>query len=307
MNQQILKATHAGSLDIGNTSIKCAVLDDGSRVITHSSFSSAIGRAGRERGGEGPSSEGLPSFISANNLKPFVSEKLEQLAMPIIYKPLNPTSGHKGKAYGYKAELLPEVCNTILSARDSGSLLPSQEHIAKQCELLIRGLAVVGIVALVDEATGYQKERERNELQKILEKYIAKELLPWIKTFPDEYYEELFRLRGWQYNPLSVKRPQLVGKLTNQIVYKKMPPGVLEELRMLNPVTENGHRKHRHHQHLTDEVGKMHLEKYLISLITLMRISPNWRIFEKHLERAFPSTQEKQLELFEDDFDDLDK
>ena len=306
MNDSIVKATHDGTLKIGNQSIKCAVLENGSRVITHQSFTSAIGRAGRERGGEGPSSEGLPSFISANNLQCFVTEEIKNLAKPVIYKPLNRTSGHQGKAYGYKAELLPAVCNLILDARDLNVLLPSQEHIAKQCDILIRGLAVVGIVALVDEATGYEKERDRDELQKILEKYIAKELLPWTKTFPDEYYEQLFRLKRWQYSPLSVKRPQYVGKLTNQIVYEKLPPGILDELRKRNPVQENGQRKSKHHQLLTEDDGRKHLEKHLASIITLMRISPTWRTFEKHLERAFPTQREKQLELWEDESDELE-
>lgn len=38
-------------------------------------------------------------------------------------------------------------------------MLPSQRHIADRAETLIRGLATVGIFALVDEATGYQKIR----------------------------------------------------------------------------------------------------------------------------------------------------
>ncbi|NTW19554.1 MAG: hypothetical protein HEQ12_00955 [Aphanizomenon flos-aquae DEX188] len=305
MSKEILKATHSGAIKIGDISIKCAVLEDHRRVITHQSFSYAIGRAGRERGGEGPSNEGIASFLNANNLQPFVDEELKQLGKAVRFKPSNPTSGHQGEAYGYSAELLPKVCNVYLSARDAGKLLPGQEHIARQCDILIRGLAVVGIVALVDEATGYQKERDRNELQKILEKYIAKELLPWIKTFPDEYYQELFRLKNWQYNPLTVKRPQYVGKLTNKIVYEKLPPGVLKALQEKNPITENGHRKTKHHQHLTEDLGKPNLEKHLASVITLMRISPNWRIFEKHLERAFPSQEQQlELELFDADSDD---
>lgn len=306
MSDNMPKATHAGTLKIGDKSITCAVLDDGRRVINYASFSKAIGGPGRARGGEGPSNEGLPSFLAANNLQPFVSEELERLTMPVVYKPLNPTSGHQGKSYGYSAELLPAVCNVFLSARDVDKLLPTQEHIARQCDILIRGLAVVGIVALVDEATGYQKDRDRNELRKILETYIAKELLPWVKTFPDEYYEQLFRLRGWQYSPLSVKRPKLVGKLTNEIVYKKLPPGVIEELKKRNPMTENGYRKNKHHRYLTEDVGKPHLEKHIASIVTLMRISPNWRIFEKHLERAFPSERGVQLEIFEEDSENVE-
>ncbi len=99
------------------------------------------------------------------------------------------------------------------------------DRIATQCEILVRGFARIGVVALVDEATGYQKVRQRDELHKILEAYIAKELLPWTKRFPDEFYEEMFRLRGWGFDPESCKRPILVGKLTESIVYKRSLSG----------------------------------------------------------------------------------
>jgi hypothetical protein len=149
----------------------------------------------------------------------------------------------------------------------------------------------VGITALVDEATGYQEERDKQELQRILAAYIAKELLPWTKRFPDEFYENLFRLRGWQYRPLSVRRPLLVGKLTAQLVYEKLPPGVLDELRRVNPVDEETRRrKHKHHQFLTDDIGNPHLQKQLVAVTTLMKVSANWREFKRNFARAFPPT-----------------
>jgi hypothetical protein len=60
---------------------------------------------------------------------------------------------------------------------------------------LLRAFATVGIIALVDEATGYQEVRKRNELQQILEAYLKDEFAPWTKKFPDEYYKHLLRLR----------------------------------------------------------------------------------------------------------------
>ena len=97
---------------------------------------------------------------------------------------------------GYNALLLPQVCEDYLQARDAGVLLASQQHIAEHAEIPIRGLATVGIIALVDEATGYQRLREELALASILEKFIAKELQPWTKTFPYEFYEQICRLNG---------------------------------------------------------------------------------------------------------------
>ena len=80
--------------------------------------------------------------------------------------------------FGYSAELLPKVCDVYLRARDAGVLAANQQHIAKQADILMRALAHVGIMALVDEATGYQYDRARDALARILEKFIAKELQP---------------------------------------------------------------------------------------------------------------------------------
>ena len=113
----------------------------------------------------------------------------------------------------------------MLSARDTGKLLKSQIHIAAQCELIMRGLARVGIIALVDEATGFQRIREERALATILEKFIAKDLQPWTKTFPYEFYMEICRLKGWP-SISAIKRPSVIGRYTNDIVYERLAPGV---------------------------------------------------------------------------------
>lgn len=87
-----------------------------------------------------------------------------------------------------------DICDAFLEARKHINLSPRQAIIAEQCEILMRSFAKIGIIALVDEATGYQYDRERDELQKILRSYISEELLPWQKRFPDIFYTELFRL-----------------------------------------------------------------------------------------------------------------
>jgi len=266
--------------------IPCAVLEDGRRVLTQQGFLQALGRARAAKGGTGASVttvDKLPAFLAAANLKPFISQDLIESTTPIRFR--NPKGG---KAFGYPAELLPRVCQVYLDARDAKKLVKSQDPIAIKCDILIRGLATVGIIALVDEATGYQYDRDRQALNKILEAYIAKELLPWAKRFPDEFYRQLFRLRGWPYSPPSPKRPQYVGKLTNQLVYEQLPPGVLDELRAKNPRDDKGRLKHKHHQFLTEDIGNPHLERHIASVTTLMRAAANWKLFERLFARAFP-------------------
>jgi hypothetical protein len=187
----------------------------------------------------------------------------------------------------------------VLEARKHNALGEQQRHIAAQAEIFVRAFARVGVIALVDEVTGYQATRDRQALHRILEAYIAKELLPWTKRFPDEFYQELFRLRGWTFDPHAGPRgPRKAGELTVQLVYDKLPPGVLEELRRQNPLVRPGRRKYKHHQLLTQRLGNIHLEKHLAIVITLMRISPTWPDFERLLMKAFPNrTVPTTLEL----------
>lgn len=103
--------------------------------------------------------------------------------------PLKPIVYRVGKSIevGFDAQILPAVCDIWLKARNAGVLQDQQLDKAKKAEILIRGLANVAIIALIDEVTGYQAERDRDALHKILEAYIAKELLPWTQRFPEEF------------------------------------------------------------------------------------------------------------------------
>lgn len=305
-NEELPVAEYPGQIHIGETTISCAVLDDRRRILSERSINEALGgnRPGSHwrRRKDIAGGDYVPMFVSAGNLAPFIPPSLAMaLAQPIRYRN---ASGSIANTYGVVATLLPEICTVWLRARREGGLLPSQEHIAAQAEILQGGLAQVGIVALVDEATGYQEVRDRNELNRILEAYISKELLPWTKRFPDEYYQELFRLRGWSYNPVSVKRPQFVGKLTNEIVYDKLPPGVLDELKRLNPTDADGHRKYHHHRLLTDDVGNVHLQKQLVAVTTLMRISSSWASFKRLFDKAFPTDGQLSLPGVDDDIEE---
>lgn len=278
-------ATHAGELIIGDKRIECAVLEDGTRVVNQGTVLTALGRSGSM--GRRDMTDNRPPFLSAANLVPFFTSELTAMFDPIEYR----MPGHTVKSVGYRAEILPLVCEVYLDARTEGVLLRNQEPVARAAEILIRGLARVGIIALVDEATGYQEVRARQELQRILEAYVQAELRPWLKRFPDEFFEQIYRLQGWEFKPGTSKRTPLVGKLINKYIYEQLPPGVLDELRRLNPLNENGNRTHRHHQHLTDGTGNSHLDKQISTVTTLMRIASNKREFEDLFERAFPPPQ----------------
>ena len=299
MNVEIPNAIREGALKIGDVELRCAVLDDETRVLTQNTFLQAIGRS-RPRGGEAQAASigGLPFFLASPKLIPFISEESRRSAKPVLFRPLRTGGrqtaeggkGGRGYALAFDGRTLPEVCKVFVEARDKGQLSAALIRVAEKCDRLLRGLAGVGIVALIDEATGYQEIRERDALRKILEAYVNPELLPWTQRFPLEYFKELFRLRNWVFDP-SLKGPRYVGELNNQLIYEKLPPGVLPELQRRHPSNEKGRRRWKHHQFLTEHIGNPHLEKQLVAVTTLMRAAPNWTIFERMFKRAFPGKQ----------------
>ena len=288
------KATHLGEITLGERKIRCAVLENGTRVLTQYDVLEAIGRSGKPAAGRGsadfePFEKGSPLFDS-ENLKPLVSNELSASTKPIAFR--LPTGQ---RAWGYKAEILPQICDIYLIAREKEILRKNQLKFAASCEILVRGLARVGIIALVDEATGYQKERAKLALAEILEKFIAKELRAWTKTFPLEFYEHIFRLNHWPFDPAK-QRPAVIGHYTNNFVYKRLAPGVLKELREKNPVVD-GRRKHKLFQWLSGEVGHPKLKSHLDGVCALMRVSDTRQQFEKLLDKAYPMYETTELGL----------
>lgn len=291
-------------LRLGNVEIPCYVLNDGTRVLTQEGFLSALGRARKAKGGHGAAAvttgevDRLPSFLAAKNLKSFISNDLVGSTTPVKFR--IPGSG---KAYGYRAETLPRVCRVYLEARDAGRLLPTQEHIALKASILIRGLAEIGIIALVDEVTGYQRDRARDALATILEAFIAKELRPWVRTFPDEFYQHLFRLRGLEYPRDKVSRPKYFGHLTNEIVYRRLAPKMLDELRRVTPRTHTGRLKYKYFQRLTEELGHPRLREHLAGVITVMKLASDYQQFISMLNKTHPPFN-ATIELLDEDIGD---
>jgi hypothetical protein len=246
-------ALYSGVLPIGDIELDCAVLEDGTRVLSeravHRAFGSKRGGSHWQRMKASEGGANLPSFLSAKNLEGYIPAKLvRDLVEPLRYQ-----VGLGGSvANGIKAELLPDICGVWLAARRNDDLHPSQEHLAAQAEILMQAFAKVGIIALVDEATGYQLDRRHDALRLLLGRYIAEGLQKWIHTFPDAFFAELDRLYG---NPKTSarSRPQYYGHFINKYVYKPIENGYVKaELDKLN-ITDEGKRIAKFHQWLTDE------------------------------------------------------
>jgi hypothetical protein len=290
------KILYSGELDLNGFKLPCYVLEDGTRVLSGHAMQNALKMVDENESNK--SGTRLARYLSQKTLKPFIFKGKEGGH----YNPIICING-SSKVNGYEATVLVDICEAFLEARKTINLNARQLIIANQCEILIRGFARVGIIALVDEATGYQYEREHDELQKILKAYISPELLPWQKKFPDIFYKEIFRLNGWNYTVQSIKkRPGVVGKWTNKFVYEQLPKDVLKQLKAKTPKSKSGNYTARFFQSLTVDVGEPHLQAQLTQIVTLFQVSDDW----KHFIQQFNKLLDRKNGVLEIQFKDFE-
>ncbi len=290
------KVKYRGELNLSGFTIPCYVLEDGTRILSARGMQLSLNMINE---GDRTSAK-LTRYLSQESLKPFIYSNKEIGH----YDPIICYDGN-AKINGYEATILVDICDAFLEARKRIKLSPRQAIIAEQCEILVRAFAKVGIIALVDEATGYQNEREHFELQKILSAYISDEILKWQLTFTDDFYRQVYRLWGLPFIPKYIKnKPSFIGKLTTKYIYDQLPDGVVDKIKEQTGKTDKGNWKYKWHQSLTPEVGREHLKKQIIEVTTLMSISKTKAEFNDLFERKYHS-KPIQLELeFNEDIKD---
>jgi len=295
-------ATHSGVwvIDEGaGVSIECYVTNDKRRMLS-------LKGARRTLGLSGAGSTAITRNLSRKWIKPYLTDDLHEWLETVQSKNLERIKTDKGHSIiPLEAPLFVDICKAYINAQRDGLFTDkkgriltkwhNQNDTANKLFHVMSAFAKVGIIALIDEITGYQEDRDRDEINRLLSLYLAEERLQWAKTFPDEFYKQIYRLRGWHYPTGSTKRTPLLGKITNEIIYKRLPPGVLEELKRRNPVQEaTKRRRWKHFQFLSDDIGQPDLRDLLLQEIALMRASSNWRVFDRLLKRAIPMPGDQQ-------------
>lgn len=283
---------YSSHLDLAEARLPCAVIEwpngDIQRVLSETGITQAIlgTRSGASKRLKKAAEEGgalVPLFLAPRQLKPYISNDL-------IDGPLKPIDYVDGSRVvrGYDAEIIVAVCGIWLRARGEGALQKQQLPKAQKAEALTLALANTGIVGLIDEATGYQDDRAKDALAKIFARFLAQERQKWTLTFPLDFYREIYRLRGWRFEPWNTKRPQVIAKWTDDFVYDRLAPGLTEELRTKNPISDTGRRPHKHHQWFNPDRGHPKLKEHIAGVTALLRAADNWDAFKRTMDRAFP-------------------
>jgi hypothetical protein len=259
-----------GKLKMAAAEFAVYVLDNGKRVMAQREVVRVL--TGKRETGK------LASYVNVQVLRPYldadnITGQILQFKIP----------GTQYVGHGYEATLLLDICDAYLRARDDGVLTGVQLDIAKQAEVITRACAKVGIIALIDEATGYQDFRKKQELQLKLQAFIAEDLQEWALMFPQEFWFELARLEGVHYSPRS--RPLRWGKYIMAFVYDAVDGKgeIGKHLRQINP---DPHHRKNHHQWLK-EFGRAKVHDQVQKVVTIMKLCDNMDDFKQKFARVF--------------------
>jgi P63C domain len=281
---------------IGDLELQCCVLEDETRVLSLRGLQGSIGLS---EGGGKEGARKIPALMARLKEKGLEIMDLDARAnSPIRFVTMNGTI-----ADGYDATILPDICAVLIEADRKGLLDKRLFKLGDRAALLQHGFATLGIIGLVDKVTGFNDYKNATEFSRLVEAYVAKALQPYVRKFGPDYYAEICRLRGLPFDPSSVKRPAYFGHLTNDIVYRRMAPGIWKELKARASKEDRKSRPHLH-RYLTLDIGDPRLREVITKVVTIMQLSVDWFDFKNKLDRllpAFNETMQLPLQLRTDD------
>jgi P63C domain-containing protein len=265
-----------GTLMMGDLELECHVLNDGRRVLTAREVVRALRGTRSNPPGIQRYFDALPEYSEG-----MFDDRMMQFRIP----------GLPQVASGFEATVLIDMCDLYIAADENGVLRSNQGGLVAQSWAIMRSCSKVGIEALIDEATGYQEVRAKRALQVKLQAFIADEMQDWVKTFPDEFWEELARLEGIRYQ--ARHRPLRWGNYVMKFIYNAIDPDVAAELKRRNPNPSKGKNLHQ----LLRDHGKDKLHQQLGGVIAIMRECKDMNEFRSRFDRVFAKRNQFEFDL----------
>lgn len=282
------QASHQGALPIGDVFLDCYVLEDRRRLFHKRGIAKAIGL--KSSGGNA-----FMKTLSRKGLGSEITPELwQKINNPLVFKPLTGDPAH-----GYEASVLIDICDAIVQAKNSGKLVPSQYLMAIRAEMIFRSAAKLGIIALIDEATGFIADKRKEEYRELFKEFIREECRGWSEKFPKPFFDMLYRLYNLRRkNPASFKHPSFFGHFIRKHIYHPLANSngaILEALDAKNPVIYvKGGRRYKLHQFL-EEIGLDALSAHVWQIVGIGNASRNKAEFDRSFKCAFPQAGDQMI------------
>lgn len=279
------EASHEGVLPLGDAKLEVYNLEDGRRVFAKRGIARALGL--KSKGGNA-----FMKTLSGKSLGSRIPQDLwSKINNPIVFKPLTVDLAH-----GYEATVLIDICDAIIQAYNDEDLLPQQAFMAIQAEIIIRTCAKLGIVALIDEATGYSDNKRKDEYRELFQSFIRDEFKQWEQEFPEKFFDMIYRIYGLKRkDPTKFQHPRFFGHFIRRYIYYPLAyssGAILEELDKKNPIVyANGRRKFKMTQFLTEEVGLPAFRQHLWQVVGIGNSVTSKDQFDQSFYTAFPEAK----------------
>lgn len=299
-------AKYEGELNMGGVLVDVYVLDTEDRVLSQRGAVKAL---------TGVDTGKLDEYLGAKGLQPFLAQageaaekrRLKEPSTLILKKKTagenqgvegvntlknkQKTAGENcsffvpgpGWAYGITAERFEGILTAYVAALNAGALTTDrQREIAMRCAVMSTAYLRAGLIAAIDEATGYQYIRASDALQIKIHAFISDEYREWQKLFPDQLWEQFGRLCRW--NGALHSRPKWWGHLVNETIYDTLDPDVAKYLRENKPKPDSGVK---YHQWLTGDFGAKALVTHIHQIIGIAKGCDSIREFREKVALAF--------------------
>lgn len=283
VGKKIPVAQFSGTLEVGESSLPCYVLDDGRRVFSTRGMLESLGYKANARPSGIFGSKALAPVMAAHD------NPVGELNV------IEFNAGSRFNAKGYDVEKFMDMCHALSEAFDNGQLTGQHVDAALKANAIIRSSSKIGIVALVDEATGYQYARAEDALQFKLKLYLAEEMRQWTKTFPDELWIEFARLTQWDGQPTK-NRPRYWGYLVMDLIYRYLDPEIAQYIKENKPKPRKGQN---YHQWFNSDVGMKKLIEHINRVIGMAQGCDTMDELKQKMHHRYGG-QPIQLELFMD-------
>jgi len=281
VGKRIPRATFSGTLEVGDASLSCYVLEDGRRIFSSRGIIESLGYKVNANANEIFNNRTLQPYLLAHG-NPYDEAYLTDFV-----------TDRGTKAKGLDVEKFMDICHAYSEALESGELEGRNDVAARHANAIIRATSKIGIIALVDEATGYQYARAEDALQFKLKLYLADEMRAWEKTFPDELWRQFAKLTNFS-GEIIKNRPLYWGYLVMEYIYRCLDPEVADYLKHNKPPARKGSN---YHQWFNDDFGYKKLNEHINQVIGMARACETMEEFKKKMDYEFKG-KPLQLDFF---------
>ncbi len=255
------KETHTGTIKLGNLEVDCAVLDTGERVLSTTQVQGVLS-------------------ASKNRMLDRTIATIPNDSGPLTLHPRMYKTKAGRTAHGYVAEDIVNLLRALQRAFLREQLHHKQIPMAMAAMACLESLASVGLVAIIDEATGFQSVRPDTALRDAAARAFSDHKQAWERTFDADWDREFCRLYGHTYTG----KPPVFVKQWNHTVYEYALGKTLKtELKAMNPNPKFGDN---HSQYLSTE-AKISVSQVIHTVKAIMKTSRHPADFRAKLAAVF--------------------